>query len=280
MSKKIIAIGGGNIGECENNIIKPYETEIFDREIISISDLSRPNILFIGLADPINMNNYFYYFENVFTKLYNCKCKMLELSDLNNKQKLDDLFNWSDVIYIGGGNVFTLINICKKYEVEVNLIKAYEDGKVMCGNSAGGICWFKYGNTVNPINKGKLIKQECFGFKNMVFAPHCDEINGHFENVENLIFDDNLVAISLSNCVAIEIIDDKFRFISSSFDRYKIQPFGIRSFWDKGEYVMENIELTTNYNDLETLLKPEIMYSSEVRADVKRLLKKRNIYFK
>ncbi len=59
MSKKIIAIGGGNIGECENNIIKPYETEIFDREIISISDLSRPNILFIGLADPINMNNYF-----------------------------------------------------------------------------------------------------------------------------------------------------------------------------------------------------------------------------
>ena len=48
MSKKIIAIGGGNIGECENNIIKPYETEIFDREIISISDLSRPNILFIG----------------------------------------------------------------------------------------------------------------------------------------------------------------------------------------------------------------------------------------
>ena len=68
-----------------------------------------------------------------------------------------------------GENVFTLINICKKYEVEVNLIKAYEDGKVMCGNSAGGICWFKYGNTVNPINKGKLIKQECFGFKNMVF---------------------------------------------------------------------------------------------------------------
>ena len=118
MSKKIIAIGGGNIGECENNIVKPYETEIFDREIISISDLSRPNILFIGLADPINMNNYFYYFESVFTKLYDCKCKMLELSDLNNKQKLDDLFNWSDVIYIGGGNVFTLINICKNTKLK------------------------------------------------------------------------------------------------------------------------------------------------------------------
>ncbi len=46
---------------------------------------------------------------------------MLELSDLNNKQKLDDLFNWSDVIYIGG-NVFTLINICKKKNTKLKSI--------------------------------------------------------------------------------------------------------------------------------------------------------------
>ncbi len=280
MSKKIMAIGGGNIGECENNIIMPYEMEVFDREIIDISDSPYPNILFIGFADPENMFTYFYYFKNNFVKLFNCNCKLIELSDLSNKPKISDLFDWADVVYIGGGNLYTLINIINKFQIEDNLLKAYKEGKVMCGNSAGGMCWFKYGNTVNPNNKEVLIKQKCLGIKNMVFSPHCDEINGHFENVENLIYEDNLVGISLSNCCAIEIIDNKFKFISSSFDRYKIKPFGIRSFWKNEKYVIENIELTSDYNDLERLIKPEKLYYSEIEDDVKRLLKRRNIYFK
>lgn len=282
MSKKIIALGGGNIGEKEIGKFMPYETEVFDKEIINISDSPKPKVLFVGLADPQNLQEYFYYFSNVFSKKYGCLCKNIELSDLCNHQKLDNLFDWCDIVYVGGGNTFTLINLCEKYGLTQRLLQSYNQGKVMSGVSAGGMCWFKYGNTVNPNNREVLLKQSCFNFENLVFSPHCDEINGHFENVQNLILNEKLVAISLSNCSALEIIDDKFRCISSNsyIERYKTPPFGIRSFWNNNDYFMENIELTSDYRKLSDLLDPKPMYNSEVREDVKKLLKRRNIYFK
>ena len=36
MSKKIIACGGGNIGEEENGFLMPYETQFFDEIICQI----------------------------------------------------------------------------------------------------------------------------------------------------------------------------------------------------------------------------------------------------
>lgn len=282
MTKKILALGGGNIGEIYDGKVMPYETEFFDEEIINLSDSNRPRVLFLGLADPSNSDMYFHYFSNVFCQKFGCICKDLKLSDLRNQYKIDNLFNWCDVVYVGGGNTFTLVKLCQKYGLVDKLLQAYNDGKVMCGVSAGGMCWFKYGNSINPNNKNKLIKQDCFGFENMVFAPHCDEINGHFENVENLISNENLVAISLSNCCALEIVDDKFRFLNSntSVNRYKIAPFGIRSYWDNDKYILENIELNSKYAELNDLLIPRPLYKNEIEEDVKKLLKKRNIYFK
>lgn len=282
MSKKIIALGGGNIGEENNGNLTSYETGIFDEEIINLSDTKKPKILFLGLADPENMEKYFHYFSNVFSKKYGCICKSLKLSDLHSNQKINDIFDWCDVVYVGGGNTFTLVNLCQRYGIIDKLFQAYNQGKVMSGISAGGMCWFKYGNSVNPNNRSKLLKQNCFDFENMVFAPHCDEINGHFENVENLILDENLVAISLSNCSALELVDGKYRFLSSqsSIDRYKTAPFGIRSFWDGKNYIMEDVNLNNDYSDLCDLLNPRPLYNTEVKDDVKKLLKRRNIYFK
>lgn len=282
MSRKIIACGGGNIGEEENGNLMPYETELFDEEIINLSDTRKSKILFLGLADPENIEKYFYYFSSVFSKKYGCLCKCLELSDLHSNQKINDMFDWCDVVYVGGGNTFTLVNICHKYGIVEKLLQAYNQGKVMSGISAGGMCWFKYGNSINPNNRSKLIKQSCFNFENMVFAPHCDEINGHFENVENLILNENLVALSLSNCSALEIVDDKYRFLSSlsSSDRYKIEPFAIRSFWDDKDYILEDVSLNGTYSDLSDLLNPSPLYNIEVKDNVKKLLKRRNIYFK
>ncbi len=281
MSKKIIAIGGGNIGEKENGISFPYETAVFDKEIVRVSDAPKPNILFIGFAAPGYYKEYYKYFEYIFLSVYGCKCKNLLIEDLNNKHKINEYFDWADVIYVGGGNTFTLMKYFEKYEINERLFEAYIQGKVMSGISAGGMCWFSYGNTVNPAEKGKLIKQQCLGFQPLVFAPHCDEINGHFENVENLILNEGLVALSLSNCCAFELIDDKFKFLISedNSSRYKIAPFAIRSYWDNGIYYTENINFSNECEDFNKLIIPNFVYNEEVRKDVKKLLKRRGIYF-
>lgn len=282
MGKKIVAIGGGTIGEIyHNNIKEPYETGNMDREIIKLCDASRPNLLFLGFADISYSKEYFQLIVDIFYKKYNCNCKHLTFEDLKDEKKVIDSFDWADAFYIGGGNTYTLMKLLKLYGLDERLRESYNQGKVMSGLSAGGICWFSFGNTVNPTGIGRnLIKQECLGLKKMVFAPHCDEINGHFENVENLLRGENMVGISLSNCCAIEIVDDKYRMIQSDATRYKIQPFGIRSFWYNGNYYIEDLKLNDTFEDLGEILLPRPLKNVPVKEDVKRLLKRRSIYFR
>ena len=282
MSKKIVAIGGGNIGELDSFGNKyPYETRPMDESIIKLSDSTKPNILFIGLADPKYSKLYYEDFKSVYTKNFNCVCDHLDLETLINKEKTINIFDWADIFYIGGGNTYTLISIIKKYGLDILLLEAYNQGKVMSGLSAGGMCWFKYGNSVIPYSDSpkQLIKQECLGFIDSVFVPHCDEINGHFENVENLLANERMVAISLSNCCAIEIVDDKYRLISADSSRYKIYPFGIKSYFYNGCYVTEDIPIENTYKNLESLLTPSLN-DNPVKPEVKQLLRRRNIYFK
>lgn len=163
MSKNIVAIGGGTIGEIVPNLGKqPYETEIMDTEIIRLSDSSKPNILFIGFADPSYSEEYFSLINEVYTKRYNCKCKYLSLDVISNHSLINDYFSWLDTVYVGGGNTYTLMRILLKYGIDKKLLEAYDQCKVMSGISVGGICWFRYGNSVIPTDKNReLIKLRC-----------------------------------------------------------------------------------------------------------------------
>lgn len=281
MSKKIVAIGGGTIGELITDFEKqPYETEVMDTEIIRLSDTSTPNILFIGFADPTYSEQYFSLINEIYTKRYNCRCKHLSLNILSNKTLVNDYFNWADAVYVGGGNTYTLMQILHKYGIDKKLLEAYNQGKVMSGISAGGICWFSYGNSIIPTDENReLIKLKCLELRKMIFAPHCDEINGHFENVENLLLGENTVGVSLSNACALEIVDDKYKIITADTDRYKIHPFALKSFWYKGQYYVENVDIVDDFCEYEKLTTP-IPTGKEAPEDVKKLLKRRNIYFK
>lgn len=280
MSKKIVAIGGGTIGEIFPDLGKqPYETEKIDREIIRLSNLSNPNVLFVGFADIQYSKEYFNLINDVYNKRYNCNCKHLSFDILNNFKLVDDYFAWADIIYVGGGNTYTLIQILKKYYIDERLMVAYNQGKVMSGISAGGICWFSYGNSVIPTDPNKkLIKLPCLGFEELIFAPHCDEINGHFENVENLLINEEIVGISLSNGCALEIVEDKYRIISTDTERYKIKPFALKSFWKDCKYYVENIEINDYFQDFDKLIS-NVPLGNEPSDEVKQLLKRRNIYF-
>ena len=121
-----------------------------------------------------------------------------------------------------------------------------------------------------------MIKQKCLGFENLVFVPHCDEINGHFENVQNLLLNEKMVAISLSNCSCIEIVDNKYRILREENNMYGISPFAIKSYWLNNEYHIENIDINENFELLDNLL--EIKNSERNISDnVKKLLKRRKL---
>lgn len=85
MSRKIVAIGGGENGREGYS----YETKEIDEEIVKLTNLEKPNFLFIGFASGRFEESYF----NVMNKIYSnlgCNTDILKLSDLNNILKVKE----------------------------------------------------------------------------------------------------------------------------------------------------------------------------------------------
>ena len=181
MQKKIVAIGGGENGRVLKDGAKlPYETAPMDKEIISLTGKENPNFLFIGHSQPLSkQKGYFETMEKIYNELYNCPCKILKSTDLTDEDKVQELISWADIIYEGGGNTLDMIKLWNTTGFDKILEKAWNDGKVMCGVSAGADCWFKECSTDSlRILYGKdqpLIGINCLGFINAFFTPHTDE---------------------------------------------------------------------------------------------------------
>ena len=52
-----------------------------------------------------------------------------------------------DVVYVGGGNTKSALGVWREWGLDRTLSKAYEAGVLLCGMSAGAMCWFEAGIT-------------------------------------------------------------------------------------------------------------------------------------
>ena len=50
-----------------------------------------------------------------------------------------------DLIYVGGGSVTSLIGVWRAHGIDEILRECWENGIVLCGLSAGSLCWFEEG---------------------------------------------------------------------------------------------------------------------------------------
>ena len=173
--------------------------------------LKHPKFLFISIASS-NPKEYF----NGIKKVYeNLGCIVSHL-DINRtyKEIQEDILN-SNIIYIGGGNTKYLVEQLKTRNIDKLLIKAYNNGIVCAGLSAGSYCWFKYNydliegmNVINAVNcvhydqKDKIAKDKFY----------------------SVIKENNLIGYAIDNCVALEFIDNSIKVVKSNYDKnaYKI----------------------------------------------------------
>ncbi len=78
MEKKIVAIGGGENGRIlPDGTKRLYETGPMDQEIIRLTGKETPNFLFIGHAQPVNIQKGYYdTMKKIYNEMYNCPCKI------------------------------------------------------------------------------------------------------------------------------------------------------------------------------------------------------------
>lgn len=247
--KKIVAIGGGEIGRPGF----PVETTQIDKEIINLTGKKNPKLLFIPTASADSA----LYYETVkkhFGNNLGCKTDVLYLINKNlSKKEIEKKVFGSDIIYVGGGNTLNMMKVWRENGVDKILKQAYEKGIVLSGLSAGSICWFKYGSSdsrksINP--KADLIKVSGLGLINALHCPHYDFEKDRKPDLKKMTRKTSGVAIAIDNCCAIEIIDDKYKIISSkpSANAYKV-------YWKASKYYEEVIKKDKELKPLKDLLR-------------------------
>jgi len=254
MMKKILAIGGGEMGGTTPSGEKlPDETRYINKELITLSGKKNPRLLFIPTASN-DSERYSEHIHKYFTKL-GAKVDVLylinkKISKNSSKEKILS----SDIIYVGGGNTLQMMNVWKKHGVDKVLKKAYNKGIVLSGLSAGSICWFKYGNSDSrkfKSNSKQLIKVTGLGLINALHCPHYHVKSNRQQDLKRMMKTTyKIVAITLDNCCALEFLDDKYRIIKS-----KPQAKAYKVYWKEGKYHKEEILSTKEYQNINTLLK-------------------------
>ncbi len=77
-----------------------------------------------------------------------------------------------DVVHVGGGNTRSMLAVWRHWGFDAMLREAWERGIVLCGSSAGSICWFASGITDSIA--GELTAMDALGFVPGSNCPHYD----------------------------------------------------------------------------------------------------------
>ncbi|MFL2707722.1 MAG: Type 1 glutamine amidotransferase-like domain-containing protein [Gammaproteobacteria bacterium] len=201
--KQIIAIGGGGFGrEIKDLKIEKY--------IIEQCSKQNPSVCFIPTATGDDAN----YIQN-FYKVFNAlDCNTSHIDFFKRTISLEEHINQQDIIFVGGGNTKSMLAVWKEWGLDSILHKAYQNGTIMSGVSAGAICWFKNGITDSWKEHQAVLP--CLGFVEGNCCPHYDEEPERIPFVKQIL-ENNMLdeCLAIEGLCALHIIDDIPKFTVS-----------------------------------------------------------------
>ncbi|HEV2293697.1 MAG TPA: peptidase E [Tepidisphaeraceae bacterium] len=132
-SRQIVAMGGGGFS------LEPRNLRL-DRYVLGLARSKRPRICFVPTASG-DSRGYVQRFYAAMKK-HDCRPSDLGLFRRNDHDPGAHLLA-QDVIYVGGGNTANLLAVWRLHGVDRAMREAWRRGVVLCGVSAGMICWFE-----------------------------------------------------------------------------------------------------------------------------------------
>ena len=248
----IVAIGGG--------AIRTLATEPLDREIVHLTGKPRPHALLIPTASS-DATDYAPAFDRVYGKRLGCTTDVLYLLGSTPELRLvADKIDRADIIYVGGGNTLMMMRRWRHLGVDALLRAAFERGAVMCGVSAGAICWFERGHSdsmafYNP-DDWKYIAVTGLGLVKGVACPHYNsQTNGvpRREDFHQMLKRLRRPGLAIDNNCAVAFTDDGFRVLST---RRRANAYALSV--ERGEVIRRKLPKCTRYIPTQSLRLAEV----------------------
>jgi dipeptidase E len=138
---QIVAFGGGGFSMESSTLLDDY--------VLRCTGTERPKVCFVPTASG-DADHYIVRFYRAFSPV-RCEPSHVSLFRRDRGAGIDHdvaahLLR-QDLIYVGGGSVISLLGVWRAHGLDAVFAEAWERGIVLCGLSAGSLCWFSHAVT-------------------------------------------------------------------------------------------------------------------------------------
>jgi peptidase E len=155
------------------------------RYMAQLTGKPRPKLLFLPTASADNVTGILNWYKTCSTLEVTPMVQESFIASTRQSQSWEEVFLSVDGIVCSGGNTLNQQAIWKAQGIDVILRKAWDQGIVLGGASAGSLCWFEEGTTDS--RPKELSKVTCLGFLKGSHCPHYDAEPGRRPLYQKLI---------------------------------------------------------------------------------------------
>jgi peptidase E len=159
---QIVAFGGGGFS-------MEWGNTLLDDHVLALTGVERPRVCFLPTASG-DADHYVVRFYRAFPA---SRCEPSHISLFRRETGVGDPLAHlvaQDLIYVGGGSVVSLLGTWRAHGIDQALRAAWRAGVVLCGGSAGSLCWFE--QALSGFHEGEPRGVEGLGFLPWSNAVH------------------------------------------------------------------------------------------------------------
>jgi len=174
-------------------------TKEFIKYTAELTGKDKPKICFLPTASADNIYYSDYWYELCSDLDIVPSVMKVWINSPNQEKTWEEILTSVDAIMVGGGNTLNMLAIWKAQGIDLALKKAYNQGIVLAGGSAGSLCWFEGGTTDSRPKELTIV--EGLSYLNYSHCPHYDT-----EGSRRPLYHKNILAGTLNEGYA---CDDK-----------------------------------------------------------------------
>ena len=177
LSRQIVAFGGGGFSMESGN-------PLLDDFVRSLTGLKKPRICFLPTASG-DADHYIVRFYNNMRDCSEASHISLFRRERGVGNIRDHLLS-QDMIYVGGGSVINMLAVWRAHGIDEILREAWERGIVLCGLSAGSLCWFTDAMTGYQDDAKRV--------EGLAFLPHSNAVHFEFGSSRHTAYENEIKA--------------------------------------------------------------------------------------
>ncbi len=160
--RRIVGIGGAVLAPDNGNFK-------LERYILDACGSARPRVLFVPTASGDDVGYVARFFESYAR--FGVELDVLRFFRRTPADLREFVFGF-DVVHVGGGNTRSMLAVWRHWGFDAVVREAWQRGILLCGSSAGSLCWFEQGLTDSVA--GDLTPMQGLGLLPGSNCPHYD----------------------------------------------------------------------------------------------------------